>query len=301
MTEAKWLHPIYGDTDSIFLDDPQPAQVEWLIKAVKERLKLDLAIEKQYSLCVLPAAKKAYFGILLDGKPDLKGLTAIKSNSPGIIQTVFQECVKELGNVKTLGEYELAKKRIINVFRRAVRDVRNRRIPLEDLVYSVKLFFDPNERLAADVKVTPQPYQSAIQLLDAGKKVKGIKRHAAVDTLGLMIGLDITAADVQDRDGCIPMLKQVQRQFPFLEAVIADGGYQGVETAAAVYRAAGAPLQIVKRSDAAKGFQVLPKRWIVERTFRLARTLQTAGQRLRKPDPLQNRVRQAGNDPSTDT
>jgi transposase len=82
-----------------------------------------------------------------------------------------------------------------------------------------------------------------------------------------MIGLDITAADVQDRDGCIPMLKQVQRQFPFLDAVIADGGYQGARTAAAVYRAARAPLQIVKRSDAAKGFQVLPKRWIVERTF----------------------------------
>ena len=101
---------------------------------------------------------------------------------------------------------------------------------------------------------------------DAGKKVKGIKRHAAVDTLGLMIGLDITAADVQDRDGCIPMLKEVRRQFTFLEAVIADGGYQGVETAA-VYRAAKAPLQIVKRSDAAKGFKVLPKRWIVERTF----------------------------------
>jgi transposase len=82
-----------------------------------------------------------------------------------------------------------------------------------------------------------------------------------------MIGLDITAADVQDRDGCIPMLKEVRRQFPFLKAVIADGGYQGVETAAAVYRAAKAPLQIVKRSDAAKGFKVLPKRWIVERTF----------------------------------
>ena len=63
------------------------------------------------------------------------------------------------------------------------------------------------------------------------------------------------------------MLKEVRRRFPFLKAVIVDGGYQGIETAAAVYRAAKAPLQIVKRSDAAKGFQVLPKRWIVERTF----------------------------------
>jgi transposase len=63
------------------------------------------------------------------------------------------------------------------------------------------------------------------------------------------------------------MLKEVRRQFPFLEAIIADGGYQGARTAAAVYSVAKAPLQIVKRSDAAKGFKVLPKRWIVERTF----------------------------------
>lgn len=82
-----------------------------------------------------------------------------------------------------------------------------------------------------------------------------------------MIGLDITSADVQDRDGCIPMLEKVQRQFPFLDKIIADGGYQGIETAAAVYRAAKAPLEIIKRSDTAKGFKVLPKRWIVERTF----------------------------------
>ncbi len=169
--EGRGLHPTYGDTDSIFLDNPQRGQVEWLIRTVKEELKLDLAIEKQYSLCVLPEAKKAYFGILLDGKPDVKGLTAIKSNSPGFIQKVFKRCVKELSAVKTLEEYDVAKKRIVNVFRGAVEDIRNRSIDLEDLVYSVKLFFDPNERLAGDVKATPQPYQCAIQLLDAGKKV----------------------------------------------------------------------------------------------------------------------------------
>jgi DNA polymerase I len=169
--EGRGLHPTYGDTDSIFLDNPQPAQVEWLIKTVKEKLKLDLAIEKQYSLCVLPAAKKAYFGILPDGTPDVKGLTAIKSNSPKFIQRVFQDCVKELSNVKTLEEYELAKKRIRAVVQQAVSDLKGRRVRLEDLVYSVKLYFDPNERLATNVKVTPQPYQCAVQLLDMGRKV----------------------------------------------------------------------------------------------------------------------------------
>lgn len=171
MAEAKELHPIYGDTDSIFLDNPHPAQVEWLIKTVKERLKLDLAIEKQYSLCVLPAAKKAYFGILPDGKPDIKGLTAMKSNSPNFIQKVFQDCVKELSNVKNLEDYESAKKRMVAVVQQPVSELKNRRVQLEDLVYSVKLYFDPNERLATDVKVTPQPYQCAVQLLDMDKRV----------------------------------------------------------------------------------------------------------------------------------
>jgi DNA polymerase elongation subunit (family B) len=171
MAEAKGLYPTYGDTDSVFLDNPQPAQVKWLIRTVKEKLKLDLAIEKQYSLCVLPQAKKAYFGILLNGKPDIKGLTAIKSNSPRFIQRVFQDCVKKLSHVKTLEDYELAKKRMIAVVRQAVGELENRRIQLEDLVYSVKLYFNPKERLATDVKVTPQPYQCAVQLLDMGEKV----------------------------------------------------------------------------------------------------------------------------------
>jgi len=178
MAEAKGLHPTYGDTDSIFLDNPQPAEVKWLIKTVKEKLKLDLAIEKQYSLCVLPAAKKAYFGILPDGKPDIKGLTAVKSNSPKFIRRVFQDCVKELSNVKTIEEYESTKKRIIKVVQQAVSELKSRRVQLEDLVYSVKLYFDPNERLATNVKVTPQPYQCTVQLLDMGEKVdKGDTVH----------------------------------------------------------------------------------------------------------------------------
>ncbi len=77
----------------------------------------------------------------------------------------------------------------------------------------------------------------------------------------MMLGVAIVPADVQDRDGCLPVLNEVRRLFPFLERVIGDGAFQGVETAAAVRRAAGAPLEIVKRSDTAKGFKLVPKRW----------------------------------------
>jgi DNA polymerase elongation subunit (family B) len=170
MAEAHGMHPTYGDTDSIFLDNPLLSQVEWLINTVKKKLKLDLAIEKQYSLCVLPAAKKAYYGIFADGTPDLKGLTAVKSNSPKFIQKVFQDCVKELSTVKSLEEYELAKKRIVAVVQHAIEDLRNGNVKLEDLIYSVQLYYSPNERMA--VNLTPQPYQCAAQLAERGEKVE---------------------------------------------------------------------------------------------------------------------------------
>ena len=82
-----------------------------------------------------------------------------------------------------------------------------------------------------------------------------------------MLGLDVTPADVQDRDGFLPLLKSVRPMFGFLERLFADGAYRGTETAAAAKQVGQVVLEIVKRSDAAKGFVVVAKRWIVERTF----------------------------------
>ena len=73
-------------------------------------------------------------------------------------------------------------------------------------------------------------------------------------------------ADVQDRDGAFHLLRRARRLFPFIERIFADGGYAGRKMALTVWRTGAWSLQIVKRSDIA-GFEVLPKRWIVERTF----------------------------------
>lgn len=73
-------------------------------------------------------------------------------------------------------------------------------------------------------------------------------------------------ADIQDRDGAREVLRQARRLFPFVERIVGDGGYRGPIMQKAVARTGAWKLEIVKRSDLG-GFKVLPKRWIVERTF----------------------------------
>jgi transposase len=96
--------------------------------------------------------------------------------------------------------------------------------------------------------------------------VVGRKRHVLTDTLGLLLGIVVHPADVQDRDGAEPLLRQVRRLFPFIDRVIGDAGYQGAKVEDAVRRTGHWQLQIVRRCDRHR-FVVLPKRWIVERTL----------------------------------
>ena len=96
--------------------------------------------------------------------------------------------------------------------------------------------------------------------------MKGRKRHLLVDTLGLIWGLVVHGADVQDRDGAKLVLETMRGKLPRLKLIWADGGYTG-QLVGWVKQTCGWLLEIVKRSDDAKGFEVLPKRWIVERTF----------------------------------
>jgi transposase len=103
---------------------------------------------------------------------------------------------------------------------------------------------------------------------DAGKKIKGKKRHVLVDTQGLLMHALVHGADVQDRDGGALVMASLFGAFPFLIKLYADSGYHGAEFQAAAKKVlAGVNVEIVKRSDQAKGFLVLPKRWIVERTL----------------------------------
>ena len=102
---------------------------------------------------------------------------------------------------------------------------------------------------------------------DAGKKVKGRKRHIMTDTLGLMLFVVVHSAGIQDRDGAPDVFKAIRHRFPWLRHVFADGGYAGDKLSSALSGHGDWTIEIIKRSDTASGFEVLPRRWVVERTF----------------------------------
>jgi len=98
---------------------------------------------------------------------------------------------------------------------------------------------------------------------DAGKKIKGRKRHAMVDSDGRALVIQAHPADIQDRDGAIPLLKASRAGFPFVELAFADSAYN----AERVRDATSIAIEVVKKIAGQVGFQVLPRRWVVERFF----------------------------------
>lgn len=101
---------------------------------------------------------------------------------------------------------------------------------------------------------------------DAGKKVSGIKRHIAVDTNGLPHAIHVTTANVTDRAGAIELVTQRRDQLSDVRNVLVDGGYTGEKFAKSIFDTLGTTVEVVKRSEL-HTFKVLPKRWVVERSF----------------------------------
>jgi len=101
---------------------------------------------------------------------------------------------------------------------------------------------------------------------DGGKKITGRKRHIFTDTMGFILSVFVHSADIQDREGAKEVLQELRFKFPRLRKILADGGYTG-ELALWLLQFTGWTLEIVSKVAGIAGFKVIPKRWIVERTF----------------------------------
>lgn len=101
---------------------------------------------------------------------------------------------------------------------------------------------------------------------DAGKKVSGIKRHIAIEMLGLPHAIEVTTAEVTDRAGVLNAITRCAANLTHVTSVLVDGGYSGQPFATAFSNKLGAAVQVAKRNEL-HTFEVIPQRWIVERSF----------------------------------
>jgi transposase len=103
--------------------------------------------------------------------------------------------------------------------------------------------------------------------VDAGKRIKGRKRHIVTDTEGFLLVGQVHQANIQDPHGAVPLLRVLRRRFPGLRHIFADRIYRGPQLRAAIADCGPWTIEIVERPAGVKGFQLLPRRWVVERTF----------------------------------
>ena len=117
-----------------------------------------------------------------------------------------------------------------------------------------------------DSQSVKAPAPNAQRGYDAGKKIVGRKRHIAVDTDGRLLMVNLTPADISDSAGAQAILEGIRKRWPWVKHLFADGAYDRLKL---MDKAAYLDfvIEIIRRSDDQKGFQVLPRRWVVERTF----------------------------------
>lgn len=161
------LSVLYGDTDSLFLWNPTEEQVEELIRRSLEELQIDLGIDKVYKWVVFSRRKKNYLGILVDGKPDIKGLTGKKRNTPEFIKQLFYKIVEALSDAEDIESFENSIEEIKDTVRKTYIDLKRKNIPLDQLAFRVAITKPLNEY----TKTTPQHIKAAKQLLRYKKKI----------------------------------------------------------------------------------------------------------------------------------
>jgi len=164
------IEVLYGDTDSLFLKNPSPEQIEILAEWSKKTMGMELEVEKFYRYAVFSSRKKNYLGILKGGGVDVKGMTGKKRHIPVYIKKAFYELEDRLEQVQSPTEFEEAKKEIRTIIRDRYLRLKQRRwgeTP-EELAFHVVL----GKPLDSYKKTTPQHVKAALILKKMGYEMK---------------------------------------------------------------------------------------------------------------------------------
>jgi len=174
------IEVLYGDTDSLFIESPDPQILKKLVDWSKSSLHMELEVDKNYRYLALSSRKKNYLGVKPDGSVDIKGLTGKKRHIPEFLSRAFYEMVRILSDVKSPEEFENSKARITEIVKGCYLKLRNREYTVDELAFSVMM----GRETGRYTKTTPQHVKAAKQLEGRGFEIKSGELIAFVKVIG---------------------------------------------------------------------------------------------------------------------
>ncbi|MEM0317923.1 MAG: DNA-directed DNA polymerase I [Candidatus Nezhaarchaeales archaeon] len=170
------LKVLYGDTDSIFIHEPEELKIKELMRWAEEELKVDLDYDKHYKFVAFSGLKKNYVGVLVNGEVDIKGLVGKKRNTPPFLKEAFLNFVSLLSKVDTPEAFERSKTLIRNLARKVYDRLRERKYSLDELAFTVMLSKHPSEYAVSSQHVKAAKLLMAYKKnVDAGSIIRFVK------------------------------------------------------------------------------------------------------------------------------
>ncbi len=159
---------LYSDTDSLFLQNPSRDQIGMVTKWADSDLGVELDLDKTYRYVAFSSRKKNYFGVLPDGKVDIKGLTGKKSQTPEYLKSTFYRTLDILSSVKSAEDFERARADTRKLLTGMISDLKGKKVPVSDLAFNV-MMGKPTEKYNG---TTPQHVRAAMLLEEKGREIK---------------------------------------------------------------------------------------------------------------------------------